>query len=173
MEHDQAWQHLSPSLLYVSPWTRATGAKLRTENGNDTMQSFSSCSLWNPALHLIFYSRLQVIRSQSQKKKKKGVDGFCLLLGCHTQNEERSNAATSPRGEEPGGAGTGSAVSQGPEMFPAQCPWCAGGAAGAGGLLQHCGDKTILLKKELHSGQGWLCLHPCWSCGYMGNISKL
>lgn len=71
MEHDQAWQHLSPSLLYVSPWTRATGAKLRTENGNDTMQSFSSCSLWNPALHLIFYSRLQVIRSQSQKKKKK------------------------------------------------------------------------------------------------------
>lgn len=110
---------------------------------------------------------------KAKKKKKKGVDGFCLLLGCHTQNEERSNAATSPRGEEPGGAGTGSAVSQGPEMFPAQCPWCARGAAGAGGLLQHCGDKTILLKKELHSGQGWLCLHLCWSCGYMGNISKL
>lgn len=76
--------------------TSTEKAKPSVEETNDTVQSFWSCSQWNPALSVVVYSCMKLFCYPRPKKKKKRVDGFCLCLRCHIWNERRSNAATSP-----------------------------------------------------------------------------
>lgn len=104
--------------------------------------------------------KLFVLKAKKKKKKKELTVSVC---SSDATLKMKRGAMLPPAlvGRNLVGQGQGLLCPRGRRCSLLSAPDVLGGAAGAGGLLQHCGDKTILLKKELHSGQGWLCLHLC------------